>query len=281
MSLVSLSSSLAWLTTATSLTSWRKWLFYGTSATAIAFLALESHKCWPLSYTVRLFMLLFRCRFFPQKLFRLDVPIVIRGRVWLSDLDYHGHVTNAQYALDADIYGRYPWISAVLMNTGSPYRANGFIGSAVFFFMREMRWGCRYRIETQAVGIDEKWIYTESRWYIESKNGLCGSGSKSGAASGSLTASAATTSTDPLAAVQLTRFVLKEGSGPLRGKTIPPREAFKDLGMEIPESFAKNGKIGEFFTNAYETSLSCESQLQQEVGDCGYAGIMKVREVGN
>ena len=76
------------------------------AASALAFLAVETHKSWPMSYHLRLFALLFRCRFFPRKLFGLGVPIVSRSRVRLSDLDYHGHVNNAQYALDADLMGR-------------------------------------------------------------------------------------------------------------------------------------------------------------------------------
>jgi len=143
---------------------WRQWLAAGAGAALAAFLAVETSKAWPLSYHVRLFALLLRCRFFPRPLIALDVPIVARGRVRLSDLDFHGHVNNAQYALDADIMARYPWISAVLMNTGTPagtgapYRANAFIGSAVFFFVREMRWLAPYRIETRCVGVDEKWM---------------------------------------------------------------------------------------------------------------------------
>ena len=84
---------------------WRQWLAAGAGAALAAFLAVETSKAWPLSYPVRLFALLLRCRFFPRPLIALDVPIVARGRVRLSDLDFHGHVNNAQYALDADLMG--------------------------------------------------------------------------------------------------------------------------------------------------------------------------------
>ena len=254
-------TSLSWLTSRIGVSP-SKLLYYGTSLSVVVFVGAETYKCLPLSYSIRLFALLFRQRFFPRKLFKLDVPIVKRSRVRLSDLDYHGHVNNAQYALDADLYARYPWISAVLMNTGTPYRGNAFIGGTVYFFMREMRWGCRYRIETQAVACDKKWVYTESRWYVEN--------TRSGKASGSINAADRDTnrSADPLAAVQLTRFVLKEGSGPLRGKTIPPREAFKDLGMAVPDSFEENSKIGDLFTQAYDVATGSQAALQQILGDC-------------
>jgi hypothetical protein len=64
-----------------------------------AFLALETYKGWPLSYHVRLFALLFRYRLFPRRLVTLDTPIVSHSQVRLSDIDYHGHLNNGQYAL--------------------------------------------------------------------------------------------------------------------------------------------------------------------------------------
>ena len=207
---------------------WRALLAGSAGAALAVFLAKETYKSWPMSYHFRLFALLARWRFFPQPLIGLDVPIVSRGRVRLSDLDYHGHVNNAQCAffrraarcnqraalrpalhaatsfraprcdqraaprpsaaprssdptrpphrprdtyptdaLDADLAARYPWMSAVLMQKGKPYRANAFIGGAAFFFVREMRWGARYRIETRCVGVDAKWLYIESHWLLE------------------------------------------------------------------------------------------------------------------
>ena len=259
---------------------WRAWLACGAGAALAAFLAVETHKSWPLSYHVRLFALLLRCRFLPRPLLGLDVPLVARGRVRLSDLDYHGHVNNAQYALDADLMARYPWISAVLMNTGTPagtgapYRANAFIGSAAFFFVREMRWRARFRIETKCVGCDEKWIYTESRWYLEEgrvEGGSRGSGTVAGVGGAAAlpVPAAARDGGGVLAAVQLTRFVLKESSGPLRGKTIPPRTAFAELGLAVPESFARAVRVGEFFTEAFQLAVSGEPQRRQSLGHCG------------
>jgi len=274
---------------------WRAWLARAAGASLAAFLAAETYKSWPLSYHVRLFALLLRCYLFPRLLVGLDVPLVSRGRVCLSDLDYHGHVNNAQYALDADLMARYPWISAVLMNTGtpagtgSPYRANAFIGSAVFFFLREMRWRADYRIETKCVGIDEKWIYLESRWYLEGGKSAAarpdGAGAAQGAASGAgavpataalslpaprVRAEALVRSGGALAAVQLTRFVMKESSGPSRGKTIPPAVAFAELGLAVPESFSRAVRVGQFFTEAFEIAVATDSGRKQSLaGDCG------------
>jgi len=307
---------------------WRRWLAAGAGAALAAFLAVETYKSWPLSYHFRLFALLLRCRFFPRPLVALDVPIVTRGRVRLSDLDYHGHVNNAQYALDADLMARYPWISAVLMNTGvpvgtgAPYRANAFIGSAVFFFVREMRWRARYRIETRCVGVDEKWIFMESRWYLEGTvvaragrratggatgvledapkaeaeaSGAASSGAGAGAGSmptasiAAIAAAAAAAAAEAggpaarlarpfaagggspgaLAAVQLTRFVLKESHGPQRGKTIPPRAAFGELGLAVPASFERAARVGEFFSEAFEIAVSSEQGRRQSLSDCG------------
>jgi acyl-CoA thioesterase FadM len=219
-----------------------------TGGALVAFFAVETHKSWPLSYHIRLLLLLLRCRLFPRKLHALDVPIIYRSKVRLSDLDYHGHVNNAQYALDADLFGRYPWMSAVLMNTGTPFRANAFIGGAMYFFQRELRWGMRYRVETQAVAVDEKWLFVESRWYVEGEG-----------------------KADVLATVKVTRFVFKEGSGPLRGKTIPPRDALRDLGLAVPASFddASRSRIGHCFSEAYEIATGSESGMRQEqAGDC-------------
>ena len=313
---------------------WRQGLAAGAGAALAAFLAAETYKSWPLSYHVRLFALLLRCRFFPRPLVALDVPIVSLGRVRLSDLDYHGHVNNAQYALDADLMARYPWISAVLMNTGNPvgtgapYRANAFIGSAVFFFVREMRWRARYRIETRCVGVDEKWVYMESRWFLEgaaastavalaarratgatgalenvrcapgtlgaeaAASGATSSGAGTGAGgAGSMPIAAAAAvanaaaaggpsehvarpsagggSPGVLAAVQLTRFVLKESHGPQRGKTIPPRVAFGELGLAVPTSFERAARVGEFFSEAFEIAVSSEQGRRQSLSDCG------------
>jgi acyl-CoA thioesterase FadM len=298
----------------------RQWLAAGAGAALAAFLAVETYKSWPLSYHVRLFALLLRCRFFPRPLVALDVPIVTRGRVRLSDIDYHGHVNNAQYALDADLLARYPWISAVLMNTGVPYRANAFIGSAVFFFVREMRWRARYRIETRCVGVDEKWIYVESRWYLEdaaastaaraarratgasggasgaledtrctpgtlgteaaaSSSGAASSGGSGGAGSDSvLTTTPAAVAANgsgggsgvgTLAAVKLTRFVLKESYGPQRGKTITPRVVFRELGLAVPEGFERGARLGDFFSEAFQTTVSSERGRRQSLADCG------------
>lgn len=220
----------------------------------ITFFAVETHKSWPLSYHIRLLLLLLRCRFFPRKLHALDVPIVYRSKVCLSDLDYHGHMNNAQYALDADLFGRYPWMSSVLMSTGSPYRGSAAIGGAMYFFQRELRWGMSYRVETQAVAVDEKWLFVESRWYVEEG------------------------ATDVLAAVKVTRFVFKEGSGPLRGKTIPPRDALRDLGLSIPASFENTTRIGHCFSEAYTIATNSESGMRQEqAGDCSCSTTTTVR----
>jgi acyl-CoA thioesterase FadM len=287
---------------------WRELLAAGAGAALAAFMAAETYKSWPLSYHVRLFALLLRCRFFPQPLLGLDVPIVSRGRVRLSDLDYHGHVNNAQYALDADLAARYPWISAVLMNTGSPYKANAFIGSAAFFFVREMRWRARYRIETRCVGVDAKWIYIESHWYVEgapargaaargaaahgalgAAAGNAGTGTGAGSMPVLADASAADAKGGPtallapppllpapaggspgaLAAVQLTRFVLKEAHGPQRGKTIPPRDAFRELGLALPAGFERDARVGAFFSEAFEIAVSVEQGRRQSLADCG------------
>ena len=182
------------------------------------------------------------------------------------------------------------------MNAGAPYRGNAFIGGAVFFFLRELRWGTPYRVETKAVAVDDKWLYMESRWYVEGSPArgakavalaaaAPSSASASAASASSASASAApdaaaalpaepragaadAAATDVLATVQITRFVFKEGSGPLRGKTIPPREAFRDLGLSVPAGFAAALRIGAFFTEAFEITTSSESGLRQE-GDCG------------
>ena len=74
----------------------RSALTFCAGSTALAFLAIETYKHWPCSYHVRLIGRLFQCRFFPRRLFGLDVPIVYRGRVRLSDLDVHLHMTNGQ-----------------------------------------------------------------------------------------------------------------------------------------------------------------------------------------
>lgn len=83
----------------------RSALALGAGASALALFAIETYKHWPCSYHIRLFMRLFQCRFMPRRLVGLDVPIVYRGRVRLSDMDFHGHMTNSQYALDADLMG--------------------------------------------------------------------------------------------------------------------------------------------------------------------------------
>jgi len=257
---------------------------------ALGLLALETYKGLPLSYHVRLFALLLRYRFFPRRLVSLDTPIVSHSQVRLSDLDYHGHVNNAQYALDADLQARYPWIAAVLMAKGTPYRGNASIGTAVFFFLREMRWRAPYRIETRCVGIDEKWIYTESRWYLVGAAAAAGAraaahAKRSGGAAASAGAmpegevaaarpttmdisataphlrvsAAAAAPGDVLAAVKLTRFVLKESRGPLRGKTIPPSVAFQELGFVVPPSFSRAVRVGEFFTEAFELAIASDA----------------------
>jgi uncharacterized membrane protein YgcG len=378
-----------------------------------AFLAVETYKGWPLSYHVRLFALLARYRLMPRRLVTLDTPIVSHSQVRLSDIDYHGHLNNGQYALGELAAGvgvtawrgavcastrrqarAHAWrvrpavhaqrprasdkprprsgcacpptplqtptckratrgefgavprrvcpprsdgsahrlsptrptrphpparptrphpphpppprpalrrIAAVLMTTGTPYRANASIGTAVFFFLRELRWRARYRIETKCVGIDEKWIYTESRWYVAGGGGARrgrgaagggaaaaaagggggGGGARGGAGALPLTAAAAAGDSassgdaaprgmrvaptaavhggDVLAAVKLTRFVLKESAGPQRGKTIAPRIAFAELGFAVPESFARAARVGEFFTEAFELAITSSS----------------------
>ena len=272
----SLAALLAWLLTPRVRT-------YVVGASALAFVFIETGKCWPLSYHIRLFIHIFRARYFPRKLYALNVPIVRRNRVRLSDLDWHGHVNNAQYALDADIKGRYPWITSLLMNKGAPFRGNAAIGGAVYFFQHELRWGMRYRIETQAVGADDKWVYLESRWYIENsgrKKHIESVATASAAADLRIAAPKAAEEADILAAVKVTRLVFKEGSGPLRGKTIKPRDVFADLGFEWPQEFEHTKRIGEFFRSAYEITTSSESGMRQDVeGDCSH-NASTVRTVG-
>lgn len=239
----------------------------GAGASLAAFLFLETYKIWPGSYHVRLFALLGRCRFFPRRLVSLETPIVSRSIVRLSDLDWNGHVNNAQYALDADLQARYPWIAAVLMAKGTPYRGNASIGTAVFFFLKEMRWRARYRIETRCVGIDEKWLYTESRWFLEGTAararpaitaGGAGAGAMPQEAGGAPPPPRQPTSPegDILAAVKLTRFVIKESRGPLRGKTIPPSVALAELNLAVPKSFTRAERLGAFFNEACNIGIS-------------------------
>ena len=262
----------------------RTFLTGALGASALAFLFVETAKCWPGSYHVRLLIHIFRARFFPRKLYALNVPIGRRNRVRLSDLDWHGHVNNAQYALDADIKGRYPWITSLMMNKGTPFRGHAAIGGAVYFFQSELRWGMRYRIETQAVGADDKWIYLESRWYIEDsgkKKHIALVATASAGADLRIAAPRAAEETDTLAAVKVTRLVFKEGSGPLRGKTIKPRDVFADLGFEVPASFEHSKRIGEFFREAYEITTTSESGMRQDVeGDCSHSAAAAVRSVG-
>lgn len=165
------------------------------------------------------------------------------------------------------------------MNAGAPYRGQAHIGGAMFFFLRELRWGAPFRVETQAVAIDEKWLYTESRWYIEGPGAArakaAAAAAASSASSDAAAAPLATSNADVLAAVQVTRFVFKEGSGPLRGKTIPPRDAFRDLGLAVPESFADAARIGTCFTEAFEIATRSEPGLKQE-GTCGCSSTTRI-----
>ena len=73
-----------------------------------------------------------------------------------------------------------------------------------------------------------------------------------------------------LAAVQLTRFVLKEASGPQRGKTIPPRLAFAELGLAVPPTFEASGaRVGAFFSEAFEVAVASEHGRRQSLSVCG------------
>ena len=231
----------------------------GAGASLATFLFLEFYKILPGSYHIRLFTMFGVKLLFRPPLGSLDKVIISRSIVRLADLDWNGHVNNGVYALDADLQARYPFMCALMLNKGTPFRARGSIGTAVFFFLKEMRWRARYRIETRCVGVDEKWIYTESRWFLEgtaarARPAITAGGAGAGAMPQEEVHGApppASPEGDTLAAVKLTRFVFKEPSGPNRGKTVPPSVAFSELDLALPERLIREGeRLGALFTAA-------------------------------
>lgn len=167
----------------------------------VLFLLLEHRRNLPLLWHFRFATFVARHIFFGKRLNHLQAQVVTKDRVTFADMDFNMHQNNAMYYAHLD-WARAAWLCAVFKDNLAVYRSIRFAnGGVTVWFLREMRYGQRYKVETKLVSTDgAKWSYLESR-FVDPRKGS-------------------------LFAVGLSRIVFKERSG----KTIVPEDLFKRLG---------------------------------------------------
>lgn len=191
-------------------------------------------KSFPFSYHIRVTLLTIYEILFGKPLNSPSDVVVSSAKVYLGELDWNMHMNNSNYALEADIF-RYKWFANFL--THSPRWVNILMntkiasGGVATWFLKELRLGQKYVMETSAVGCDEKWIYLRTRFLIPA--------SKSG-------------KPETVSAVMFIRIVFKEKSG----KTIPPKDVLEMVGYD-PSSLPNVHDKG--FMNKSEASSPTSS----------------------
>jgi len=181
-----------------------------------------------------------------------DAPLVTRGRVCVSDLDWNMHQNNSCYFLEADV-SRYPWIVALLSGAPghtSPAAAARFglaMGGCDLFFKREMRFAQRWAMETRCVGFDAKWLYIRQTFFDEAR-------ARRG---GHVAGGAAPLPADSVFARGLCRLVFKEKTGAEAGKTVPPAEVLRFLRYDVPAGWGAGTCVtGGLFAQLEEAQLA-------------------------
>lgn len=175
--------------------------------------------------------------FFTPPLKSLTEARVTRGlNVQMYAMDWNLHMNNTIYFLDTDVV-RIRYLGTLLgYQIGRAANAQVWdnhylaLGGASFNFIKEMRFGQRYKIEHKIVGIDRKWIYMQTRFIDDSKKGT-------------------------VFAVGLSRIVFKVRKGPEAGKTVPPAEfLFEKCKHARPIEWVHEDKctLGQFFDSLKE-----------------------------
>lgn len=187
--------------------------------------------CWHARVT---FGLIYDYFFTPPLKSLIDARINAGLSVTHYAMDWNFHMNNTIYFLDTDVV-RIRYIGTLLGfqigRSGNARKvwSNHYLalGGASFNFLKEMRFGQRYKIEHKIVGIDKKWIYMRTRFIDDSSK-----------------------SKGTVFAVGMSRIVFKVKVGPEAGKTVPPAEfLFEKLKYERPASWVHEDKctLGEFF----------------------------------
>lgn len=191
----------------------------------IGFLFVREHyKILPFMYHLRVIGTMIQA-LLSSRLNTPLIPVRSTHRVHLSDMDWNMHQNNSIYALEIDIQ-RYLWFIRLMNgNVRNYYLRQGLIianGGVNTYFLKEMKYGTKYTIETKVIAIDKKWFYLESRF---------------------LTGKTLST----VHAISLTRIVFKatkktkdtvsnmsvsgtKGGGAGKGMTITPEQVLTDLG---------------------------------------------------
>lgn len=90
-------------------------------------------------------------------------------RVWPNDLDLNMHVNNGRYLTIMDL-GRCDLMGKVgLMKPAYKKRWLPVLGGAQIYFIRSLKPFQKFKLTTQVVYWDEKWIYLEQQFYYKDK----------------------------------------------------------------------------------------------------------------
>ena len=140
--------------------------YYASIFLGILFL-FEHYKIIPFMYHIRVITTMIQSLFFSSKLRTPLTSIITKHRVHLCDLDWNMHQNNSIYALEIDIQ-RYLWFITLMKNyVYTKYIQEGLIianGGVNTYFLKELKYGTKYTIETKLIAIDKKWLYLESRF---------------------------------------------------------------------------------------------------------------------
>jgi acyl-CoA thioesterase FadM len=224
-----------------------------TGAASVALLALlrEWWRALPLAFHARAGAGLAFARMLAPRLPAPGAATLARGRVALSDMSWAVHSHNAQYFLEADV-ARFAWLGRFL-SPAAWARLRFSVGGCSFSFLREMRYGQRWALETRCVGFDRKWLYLRHTFFDEARarragylpgaDGATGAAVAGAAAASAAVADAATAAAaaaaagaaqppaDCVFAIGLSRVVLKEASGREAGRTLPPGDVLALCGF--------------------------------------------------
>lgn len=90
-------------------------------------------------------------------------------RVGLRDIDFNMHINNARYMVFME---RARWDHPVQTNTWNVMfkdKLNFIVAGIEMGYIREIRLGKRFDVETRYIGWDEKYIYLEQRFVVDGK----------------------------------------------------------------------------------------------------------------
>lgn len=90
-------------------------------------------------------------------------------RVGLRDIDFNLHINNARYMVFME---RARWDHPVQTNTWDAMlkeKLNFIIAGIEMSYIREIRYGKKFEVETRYLGWDEKYVYMEQRFVVGDK----------------------------------------------------------------------------------------------------------------